>query len=256
MKHTMHNPKIRNGTGPGTALWQRIENFSLDEAGVDFPFSRKLAKENNWDIGFTTAAITEYKKFVYLCCILPQGASPSYIVDQVWHMHLIYTQNYWDLFCEKILQRKLHHHPSTGGQEERQKHDDWQEDTLEQYRHIFGTEPPPHIWTHQPVPKPATRSFIQRLRRKIFNPLSFLLLSIFLSGCGGGSLAFFILGVFVLFVSLFSHASRQPGQQQKKEGNTGSSDSGGGSSCSSSGCSSGGCGSGCGGGGCGGCGGS
>lgn len=250
MEHITQNPKIRKDTGPDKALWQRINNFSLDAAGVLFPFSRKLAKANNWDTGFTAEAITEYKKFAYLCCILPQGASPSYIVDQVWHMHLIYTRNYWELFCEKILQRKLHHHPSTGGTAECQKHDNWQEDTLEQYRHIFGEEPPPHIWTSPPRPKHPTRAFFQRLFRKSLIPLPLILLSISLSGCGGGNIALFSLGILVLFGSLFSHAGRQPGQQKKNDGNVGSSSDGGGGG----GCSSGGCGSGCGGG-CGGCGG-
>lgn len=29
-------------------LWNRIQGFSLDEPGVAFPFSKKLAKEEKW----------------------------------------------------------------------------------------------------------------------------------------------------------------------------------------------------------------
>ena len=103
-------------------LWNRLQEFSLDESSVDFPFSKKLAKEENWTETFTRKAIDEYKKFAYLCCKLPNGASPSEIIDKVWHMHLIYTQNYWEEFCPEVLQQKLHHQPSKGGENENEKH--------------------------------------------------------------------------------------------------------------------------------------
>jgi len=64
-------------------LWKRLQNFSLDHSNADFPFSKKLTKEENWPSSFTDKAIEEYKKFVYLCCTLPDGASPSEIVDKV-----------------------------------------------------------------------------------------------------------------------------------------------------------------------------
>ncbi len=244
-------PKIRNGICPDTALWQRIDNFSLDAAGVHFPFSRKLARENNWDPDFTAAAITEYKKFTYLCCILPQGASPPYIVDQVWHMHLIYTENYWEQFCDKILQQKLHHHPSTGGTADRQKHEAWYLDTLAQYRAIFGTEPPPYIWNNPNLRHTHTKS-LQRLR-PLLRSSSLLLVLLCLSGCGSGSLAVFMIVVFFLFAGLIRTANRNT-PNKKQDGTAGSSDGGGGSSgCGGSSCGSG-CGGGCGG--CGGCGGS
>lgn len=253
MKQVHQNPKIGNGTGPGTALWQRINEFNLDEPGVIFPFSRKLAKENNWEADFTTQAIAEYKKFTYLCCVLPRGASPSYVVDQVWHMHLIYTQNYWERFCDSILEQKLHHHPSTGGTTDQRKHEAWRRDTLDQYRLIFGEEPPPHIWTSPPPPRKSTRSLLQRLFRTSSTPVILLACSTLLSGCGGpASIAIFCIFIVMLFVSMITFANRAAQQQQQKKGdpNAGSSDGGG----SSGGCSSGGCGSGCGGG-CGGCGG-
>lgn len=93
-------------------LWLKISSFPLDDPAANFPFSRKLVKENNWDIAFTEGAIHAYKRFMYLCCVLSEGASPSPVIDQVWHLHLLYTKNYWEDFCEKTLGRKIHHHPS------------------------------------------------------------------------------------------------------------------------------------------------
>jgi hypothetical protein len=31
-------------------LYQRLEAFPLNESGATFPFSKKLAKENNWSL--------------------------------------------------------------------------------------------------------------------------------------------------------------------------------------------------------------
>ncbi|WP_374465053.1 hypothetical protein [Chryseobacterium sp.] len=123
------------------SLWKRIQEFSLDAPGVNFPFSKKLAKEESWSLDFARKAIEEYKKFVYLCCILPNGASPSKVVDKVWHMHLIYTRNYWEEFCPDILKKNLHHHPSNGGIAEKEKHQNWFEDTLAAYRKVFSRKP-------------------------------------------------------------------------------------------------------------------
>lgn len=128
------------------SLWLRLQEFSLDRPNVDFPFSKKLAKEENWTLDFTQKAIEEYKKFVYLCCRLDTGASPSEIVDKVWHMHLLYTQNYWEEFCPHVLKQNLHHHPSTGGGIAKKEHEKWFANTLVGYREIFEQEPPKNIW--------------------------------------------------------------------------------------------------------------
>ncbi|MGC4100084.1 glycine-rich domain-containing protein [Ferruginibacter sp.] len=87
-------------------LWKKIQTFQLDDPTSAFPFSRKLAKENHWEQSFTNRAIEEYKKFIFLCCISPSGASPSAIVDEVWHLHLTYTDNYWNRFCRETLMKE------------------------------------------------------------------------------------------------------------------------------------------------------
>jgi hypothetical protein len=127
-------------------LWENIQKFNLDDPHSNFPFSKKLAKENNWSASFTAKAIEEYKKFIYLCCISPTGASPSDIVDEVWHMHLTYTSSYWIDFCRNTLQKDIHHHPSKGGVAETEKHKNWYTGTLVLYEETFGTKPPNDIW--------------------------------------------------------------------------------------------------------------
>ena len=180
-------------------LWQRLEAFTPDDPDASFPFTKKLARENGWNTAFALAAVEEYKRFAYLCCTLPHGASPSPVVDKVWHLHLCYTVNYWEMFCGKILQTKLHHHPSKGGNAEIQKHHQWLQDTLEHYHKIFKTDPPSDIWAQSPYPsfnqRPATISS-KRSWMKCFAAFAALLVCVLLTGCeagpGAGILVFVI----------------------------------------------------------------
>lgn len=229
------------------SLWSRIQEFSMDASDADFPFSKKLAKEENWSLDFAKKAIEEYKKFVYLCCILPNGASPSEVVDKVWHLHLIYTRNYWEEFCPNILKRPLHHHPSKGGFNENVKHQNWFTDTLTSYKEIFQSEAPHEIWLKGNDPEN------RKNRTRIWKWIPFLILILTLSSCLGEVITT-ISSIFFSFVGILFFGglvASIKNNKDKKEGNSNSSCGGsscsGGSSCGSS------CGGGCGG--CGGCGG-
>jgi len=105
-------------------LWQRIAGFSLDSPGAELPFSTRLAKENDWTSEFGARAIEEYKRFAYLAVAAGHPVSPPDAVDQVWHLHLTYTQNYWKKFCAEILAKPLHHQPTEGGVAESEKFQD------------------------------------------------------------------------------------------------------------------------------------
>jgi len=230
-------------------LWNRLQSFSMDCPNVEFPFSKKLAKEENWTENFTKKAIEEYKKFVYLCCVLPNGASPSEIVDKVWHIHLIYTQNYWEEFCPNILQQKLHHHPSNGGSNEKAKHQNWFHETLKHYEEIFGKKAPENIWLSK-----KDRSKRSKFWMNDFKILSIFLIAFLLNSCSGGvgnilSFIFIWIPVIILSKIIFSWIFNNNDKNgDDKNGGSSGSCGGSSSSCSSS------CGSSCGSG-CGGCGG-
>lgn len=135
-------------------LFNRIISFSIDESSASFPFSQKLAQQQGWSVAYTERVITEYKRFIFLCCISPNGASPSEDVDDVWHLHLTYTENYWKKFCADTLGRDIHHHPSRGGSQEKEKHLLWYADTLALYEQVFSEKPPPDIWPQPAIEKP------------------------------------------------------------------------------------------------------
>lgn len=144
------------------SLWQRIQAHALDDSRAVCPFSARLAKENAWPPGFTQRAIEEYRRFAFLAVAAGHPVSPSDAVDQVWHLHLLYTRDYWGEFCPNVLRTPLHHGPTRGGAVEHDKFADWYARTLASYRKFFG-EPPAEFW-----PQPAVHPETTRVDRARF----------------------------------------------------------------------------------------
>jgi len=44
-------------------LWKRILAFEFDDPDTAFPFSKKLAQENEWSAAFAQRAIEAYRRF-------------------------------------------------------------------------------------------------------------------------------------------------------------------------------------------------
>ena len=126
-------------------LWNRIEDFEIDDPESSFSFSDRLARENDWSIEYCLRAILEYKKFIFLICISPEPLTPSDEIDQVWHLHLLYTQSYWIDLCENTIYRQIHHGP-TKGKEEQTRFKDQYQYTLDLYSEKFKVSPPNDIW--------------------------------------------------------------------------------------------------------------
>lgn len=126
-------------------MLDRIEAFSFDDEEAVFPFAARLARENDWSPTYTERVIEEYRRFMFLAVVAGHPVTPSDQVDQVWHLHLLYTRSYWDRFCADVLGKRVHHGPTKGGPEEGHKFEQWYDTTLDSYRSIFGA-PPPDIW--------------------------------------------------------------------------------------------------------------
>ncbi|MEO1295024.1 MAG: hypothetical protein AAFW75_04335 [Cyanobacteria bacterium J06636_16] len=106
-------------------LYEKIQTFTIDRPDVEFPFSQRLARDNNWSLDYAEQAIDEYKKFIFLSVAAGHPVTPSDQVDQVWHLHLTYTRSYWGDLCQQILPEPLHHDPTLGGDAEDDKFWDW-----------------------------------------------------------------------------------------------------------------------------------
>lgn len=177
------------------SLLARIEHFQFDAPNAEPVFVRRLARENGWTIAYAQRASEEYKRFAFLAMASGHPCTPSDQVDQVWHLHLIHTQQYWREFCGEVLGAPLHHAPSRGGVAEAAKFRGWYQRTLESYRAAFGVEPPPDIWpaAHARfatrarrvdqaafwlVPKPGVRA-----RRSALLSVAGVVTSVALAGC-------------------------------------------------------------------------
>jgi len=75
-------------------LLDRIKAYDLAGDGSPQSFCGKLAKQNRWSPTFTARVIEEYKRFAFLSVAAGHPVAPSDVVDQPWHLHLMYTQDY------------------------------------------------------------------------------------------------------------------------------------------------------------------
>jgi len=127
-------------------LRSRIEAFELDEPASIVSFTSRLAREQGWSHAFAARAVVEYKRFICLAMMAGHPVTPSEAVDQVWHLHLVYTKSYWQKLCRDVLGKDLHHEPTRGGTDEGEKFTDWYQKTLESYQRIFCEAAPAEIW--------------------------------------------------------------------------------------------------------------
>lgn len=215
----------------------------------------RLQREQGWTPAFTLLAVGEYRRFVHLAVTAPHPVTPSSVVDEVWHTHLMFTRDYWLRFTP-LLPAPLHHEPGDGTPASDAHFRSQYTRTLDLYHVTFGHVPPPEVW---PDPRQGRAGTSSTPRRAWILPVAallaggvFLILhSVFVAG--------FIFVLALILLGSFSQAQGRPGRGG--QGNCGggfadgvfadgdscdSSDSSGcadtGSSCGSS------CGSGCGGG--------
>lgn len=267
-------------------LWQQVAAFRLDDGQSALSFSQRLARENGWSPGFSRRVTEEYKRFVYLAACAGHPVTPSDQVDQVWHLHLVYTRSYWEDLCRDVLGMPLHHGPTRGGRQESDKFTDWYQRTLASYRREFGADAPPDIWPPTSARFSAKTRFQRvdvgdawvisrsRVKKSVALTAGMLLLTMVLAACDwSGEIsppAFVVVGWLVIVaIASVANSNRNKPRRKRRRSDSGFTDGGSWSSSSSS-CGSGcgsdhdgpsgccadsgssGCGSSCGGGGCGG----
>lgn len=125
-------------------LWHRLRTHRFGDPSAALDLRRRLAREQGWSLAEADHALEEYRRFCFLACAAGHPVTPSEAVDQVWHLHLIYTEDYWLRFCPEVLGTALHHGPTRGGPSEARRYAAQYAATLKSYEHYFG--PPPERW--------------------------------------------------------------------------------------------------------------
>lgn len=129
-----------------TSVWDKI----IAKFGGQNPFTKafadKLSRKFNWKKKFAMKAIWEYKKFVYLGVISGFRVTPSKVIDQVWHEHILFTSGYRK-FCKDVIQYEFDHHPELVAVDRQMLELESQYiQTIQLYKKEFGIEPPNEIW--------------------------------------------------------------------------------------------------------------
>ena len=127
-------------------LWHRIAAHQIGPVDASLTFAGRLARENRWGLDHAERVIGEYRRFCYLAITTGHEVTPSDAVDQVWHLHLTYSRDYWGVFCPQVLGSDLHHGPTAGGPVERDRYYRQYAATLAAYEQAFGRAPPFDIW--------------------------------------------------------------------------------------------------------------
>lgn len=126
-------------------LWEKLNDYELDDPEVNFSFTDRLVRENGWGYDFAIRTVDEYKKFILLIVCSGHPCTPSDEIDQVWHLHLLYTRSYWTDMCQEILNLDIHHGP-TKGVSQRDDFKNYYSKTKESYVRFFNEQPPSDIW--------------------------------------------------------------------------------------------------------------
>lgn len=124
---------IRNGTE------FKMEHI-VERYMKDFDLPLEVAKEHEKEI----------KRYLIMCAInKDREYGMRGQVDELWHMFIFFTKDYF-AFCKALGTKYIHHVPNTSMSKPKKSS---YFNTLEDYREIFGEEPPKHIWP--PIKNPT-----------------------------------------------------------------------------------------------------
>lgn len=123
----------------------RILDWAEADPALQRRFHRQLAERTGWRPERCQRAVHEYLRYCVVAAQLGGRAVPSPWVDEVWHLHLIWTRDYWDDFCPQRLGFAFHHQPARGLPGEREALRLGYAETLHAYQALFGT-PDPAWW--------------------------------------------------------------------------------------------------------------
>lgn len=99
-------------------------------------------KEYGWELSFAGKVLYEYKRFMYLKSQDP-NCSPSDSIDQFWHVHILYTENY-SRFCIENYGKFIHHNPDMSLDQKARKERIGK--TIKLYMLTFPSITYPEIW--------------------------------------------------------------------------------------------------------------
>lgn len=122
---------------------------SLRQKASDLPWIAEALKLLDSD---PSIAIEEYKRFLELLIREEGYLTPSKLVDEFWHQHILDSHNYFS-FCSRTAGRYLHHVPRY--EKPHSFHVPGFDRTKRIYQKHFGFDPSPQVWAHMGECEPS-----------------------------------------------------------------------------------------------------
>jgi hypothetical protein len=80
--------------------------------------AKRLVDKQGWEPSEAQGAVRKYKNALILLCLHPECLFvPTKQIDEVWHDHILHTQEYMR-DCKRIFGEYMHHMPSSGSEKE------------------------------------------------------------------------------------------------------------------------------------------
>lgn len=149
------------------------EQEEVIEAAMNYPFAHvveRYSKEHDVPKEVALEHARELKRYLALSALFPEKMYGMVgTVDKLWHTFIMFTQDYMD-FCNKVNKRYIHHDPESLDADETESNKTFESYHcfLEDYKVVFGEEPPVHIW-----PRPINYEEMASQPQCIVRPPSF-----------------------------------------------------------------------------------
>jgi hypothetical protein len=121
-------------------LWKKISQHQLPALSL-LSIQRKL-RISELELA---RLVEEYKRFLLLG-VIDGPVTPSLLVDEIWHQHLVFTHDYWQVLCGEILETSFQHSPGNGEAESEAEFQRQFFRTLDKYYYWFEQDPPQDVW--------------------------------------------------------------------------------------------------------------
>ena len=106
----------------------------------------RLCKDLQLQINQAEDVLTELIKFLYLHKLQSARFTPSKVVDEAWHVFLLFTRTYQE-FCNTELGKFVHHEPGSEDVDSKTRFKGQYENTIEMLKRHFG-EADKKWWPH------------------------------------------------------------------------------------------------------------
>jgi hypothetical protein len=90
-------------------LWEAVQGLDL------IAVVKQMVNRKFWSPERTVSAVRRYRGFLYLS-LAGYDCAPTAEVDEIWHQHILNTQQYF-ADCHRLSGGYIHHYPSSGDNE-------------------------------------------------------------------------------------------------------------------------------------------